>query len=89
MMSIGRRELSRQMKRRAFNRSLRQNLGRRICRRRDELGLTQRGLAELADMSSQRQAWAIEHGLTGMNVETARRVATALDWSLSQLFEGL
>ena len=89
MMSIGRRELSRQMKRRAFNRSLRQNLGRRICRRWEELGLTQRGLTKLADMSSQRQVWDIEHGLTGMNVETARRVAKALDWSLSQLFKGL
>ncbi len=77
------------MKRRAFNRSLRQNLGRRICGRREELGLTQRGLTELANMSSQRQVWDIEHGLTGMNVETARRVAKALDWSLSQLFEGL
>jgi transcriptional regulator with XRE-family HTH domain len=77
------------MKRRAFNRSLRQKLGRRISRRRKELGLTQRGLTKLADMSSQRQVWDIEHGLTGMNVETARRVAKALDWSLSQLFEGL
>jgi transcriptional regulator with XRE-family HTH domain len=77
------------MKRRAFNRSLRQKLGRRISRRRKELGLTQRGLTKLADMSSQRQVWDIEHGLTGMNVETARRVAKALDWSLSQLFKGL
>jgi transcriptional regulator with XRE-family HTH domain len=77
------------MKRRPFNRSLRQNLGRSICRRREELGLTQRGLTKLADMSSQRQVWDIEHGLTGMNVETARRVAKALDWSLSQLFKGL
>ena len=77
------------MQRRAFNRSLRQKLGRRICRRREELGLTQRGLTKLADMSSQRQVWDIEHGLTGMNVETARRVAKALDWSLSQLFKGL
>jgi transcriptional regulator with XRE-family HTH domain len=77
------------MKRRAFNRSLLQKLGRRISRRRKELGLTQRGLTKLADMSSQRQVWDIEHGLTGMNVETARRVAKALDWSLSQLFEGL
>ncbi len=76
------------MNRRAFNRLLRQNLGRRICRRREELGLTQRGLTELANMSSQRQAWGIEHGLTGMNVETARRIAKALDWSLSQLSEG-
>jgi transcriptional regulator with XRE-family HTH domain len=77
------------MKRRAFNRSLRQKLGRRISRRRKELGLTQRVLTKLADMSSQRQVWDIEHGLTGMNVETARRVAKALDWSLSQLFKGL
>jgi transcriptional regulator with XRE-family HTH domain len=77
------------MKRRAFNRSLRQKLGRRICQRREELGPTQCGLSELANMSSQRHAWDIEHGLTGMNVETARRVARALDWSLSQLFEGL
>ena len=77
------------MKRRAFNRSLRQKLGRRISRRRKELGLTQRGFAELAEVSSQRQAWGIEHGLTGMNVETARRIAKALDWSLSQLFDGL
>jgi transcriptional regulator with XRE-family HTH domain len=77
------------MKRRAFNRSLRQNLGRRICQRREKLGLTQRGLTKLADMSSQRQVWDIEHGLTGMNVETARRVAKALDWSLSQLFKRL
>ena len=77
------------MIRRAFNRSLRQNLGRRICQRREKLGLTQRGLTKLADMSSQRQVWDIEHGLTGMNVETARRVAKALDWSLSQLFKGL
>ena len=77
------------MKRRAFNRRLRQKLGRRICRRREELGLTQRGLAELADVSSQRQVWGIEHGQTGMTVETARRVAQALGWSLSQLFKGL
>jgi transcriptional regulator with XRE-family HTH domain len=77
------------MKRRAFNRSLRQNLGRRICRRREELGLTQRGLTELADMSSQRQVWDLEHGRTGMTVETARRAAKALGWSLSQLFQGL
>jgi transcriptional regulator with XRE-family HTH domain len=77
------------MKRRAFNRSLRQKLGQRICQRREELGLTQRGLAELADMSSQRQVWDIEHGLTGMTVETARRAAKALGWSLSQLFKGL
>ena len=53
------------MKRRAFNRSLRQNLGRRICQRREKLGLTQRGLTKLADMSSQRQVWNIEHGPTG------------------------
>jgi transcriptional regulator with XRE-family HTH domain len=77
------------MKRRAFNRSLRQKLGRRICRRREELGLTQRGLTKLAELTSQRQTWGLEHGLTGMNVETARRVAKALDWSLSRLFEGL
>jgi len=77
------------MKRRPFNHSLRQNLGRRICQRREELGPTQRGLTELADMSSQRQVWDIEHELTGINVETARRVAKALDWSLSQLFKGL
>ena len=77
------------MKRRAFNRGLRQKLGQRIRRRREELGLTQRGLTELADMSSQRQVWDIEHGLTGMAVETARRVAQALSWSLSQLFKGL
>jgi transcriptional regulator with XRE-family HTH domain len=77
------------MKRRPFDRSLRQNLGRRVCQRREELGLTQRGLTKLADMSSQREVWDIEHGLTGMNVETARRVAKAIDWSLSQLFKGL
>jgi transcriptional regulator with XRE-family HTH domain len=77
------------MKRRAFNRSLRQKLGRRISRRRKELGLTQRGLAELAEVSSQRQTWGIEHGLTGMTVESARRIAEALGWSLSQLFKGL
>jgi transcriptional regulator with XRE-family HTH domain len=77
------------MNRRAFNRGLHQKLGRRICRRREELGLTQRGLTELANLSSQRQIWGLEHGLTGMTVETARRIAKALDWSLSQLFEGL
>jgi transcriptional regulator with XRE-family HTH domain len=77
------------VKRRAFTRSSRQKLGQRIGRRREELELTQRGLAELAEMSSQRQVWDIEHGLTGMNVETARRIAEALDWSLSQLFKGL
>jgi len=77
------------MKRRAFNRSLRQKLGRRISRRRKELGLTQRGLAELAEVSSQRQVWGVERGMAGMTVETARRVAEALDWSLSQLFKGL
>jgi transcriptional regulator with XRE-family HTH domain len=66
-----------------------QKLGQRICRRREEPGLTQRGLTELANLSSQRQVWDIEHGLTGMNVETARRIAEALGWSLSQLFKGL
>jgi transcriptional regulator with XRE-family HTH domain len=77
------------MNRRAFNRGLRQKLGRRICRRREELGLTQRGLAEWAELASQRQIWGLEQGLSGMTVETARRIAKALDWSLSQLFEGL
>ena len=77
------------MIRRAFDRSLRQKLGRRICRRREELGLTQRGLGELANLASQRQVWSVERGKTGMTVETARRVAEALDWSLSQLFKGL
>jgi DNA-binding XRE family transcriptional regulator len=77
------------MKRRAFKRSLRQKLGQRISQRREELGLTQRGLTKLANLSSQRQTWAMEHGLTGMNVETARRIAEALGWSLSQLFKGL
>jgi transcriptional regulator with XRE-family HTH domain len=77
------------MKQRAFNRGLCQKLGRRICRRREEQGLTQRGLAEQAHMSSQRQVWAVENGQTGMTVETARRIAKALGWSLSQLFRGL
>jgi transcriptional regulator with XRE-family HTH domain len=77
------------MKRRAFNRSLRQKLGRRICRRREELGLTQRSLAEWAELTSQRQIWGLEHGLSGMTVETARRIAEALGWSLGQLFKGL
>jgi transcriptional regulator with XRE-family HTH domain len=77
------------MKRRVFNSDLRQKLGQRICRRREELGLTQRGLAELSEMASQRQTWAIENGQTGMTLETARRIAKALGWSLSQLFEGL
>ena len=77
------------MKRRAFSLRLRQKLGGRICQRRGELGLTQRGLAKLADVASQRQVWDIEHGLTGMTIETARRIAEALDWSLSQLFRGL
>lgn len=77
------------MKRRAFNSRLRQKLGQRICRRREELGLTQRGLAELGDLPNQRHVWGIEHGLTGMTVETTRRIAEALDWSLSQLFKGL
>ena len=77
------------MKRRAFNLSLRQKLGGRICQRREELGLTQRGLAGLAHVASQRQVWDIEHGLTGMTIETARRIAEALGWSLSQLFRGL
>jgi transcriptional regulator with XRE-family HTH domain len=77
------------MKRRAFNRSLRQKLGQRICRRREELGLTQRGLGELANLASQRQVWGVERGMAGMTVETARRLAEALDWSLSQLFDGL
>jgi transcriptional regulator with XRE-family HTH domain len=77
------------MKRRAFNRSLRQKLGRRICQRREELGLTQRSLAEWAELTSQRQIWGLEHGLSGMTVETARRIAEALGWSLGQLFKGL
>jgi len=77
------------MKRRAFNRSLRQKLGRRICQRREELGLTQRSLAEWAELTSQRQIWGLEHGLSVMTVETARRIAEALGWSLGQLFKGL
>jgi len=81
--------MSRPMKRRAFNRSLRQKLGRRISRRRKELGLTQRGFGELANLGSQRQVWGVERGMAGMTVETARRIAEALGWSLSQLFKGL
>ncbi len=77
------------MKRRTFNRRLRQRLGQRIRLRREERRLTQRGLASAANLSSQRQAWNLEHGLTGVTVETAQRIAHALGWSLSQLFHGL
>ena len=66
---------------RPYNRRVRQMLGRRIRLRREELGLAQRSLTEAADLSSQRQVWGIEHGQTGMTIETARRVAHALGWS--------
>jgi transcriptional regulator with XRE-family HTH domain len=77
------------MKRKASNHRLGRRLGRRIRLRRKELRLTQRGLARAANLSSQRQAWTIEHGLTGVTIETAQRIAHALGWSLSQLFDGL
>lgn len=81
--------MSSPMKRRAFNPRLRLRLGQRIRLRRKEQRLTQRGLARAANLSTQRQVWAIEHGLTGLTIETARRIARALAWSLSQLFDGL
>ncbi len=77
------------MRRRSYNRRLRQLLGRRIRLRRKELGWSQRYLSEAAKLHSQRQVWDIEHGQTGMTIETARRLAKALRWSLSRLFEGL
>lgn len=80
---------TRRAKRRGFNPPLRQKLGRRIRLRRVARGLTQRELAKLVGLSSQRQGWGIEHGLTGMTVETAGRLAQALGWSLSRLFDGL
>ena len=80
---------SRPLKRRAYDPQLRQEIGRRIGLRREQLELTQRGLAEAADLSSQRQVWAIERGYSGMTIETARRIAKALRWSLSRLFQGL
>ena len=81
--------MSRQMKPRTFNRGLCRKLGRRICRRREELGLTQRGLAKLANVTNQRHVLGIEHGENGITVETARRLAQALGWSLSEWFKGL
>ena len=51
--------------------------------------MTQRGLAKLANVTNQRHVWGIEHGENGITVETARRLAQALGWSLSELFKGL
>jgi transcriptional regulator with XRE-family HTH domain len=77
------------MRRRPFDPKLRQTLGQLIRQRREKLGWTQRDLRKAADLSSQRQVWGIEHGLTGLTIDTASRVAHALGWSLSKLFKGL
>src|SRR5439155_18157679 len=74
---------------RPYNRKLRQALGWRIRQRRKELGWSQRCLKDVANLPSQRQVWDIEHGQAGMTIETARRVAHALRWSLSRLFKDL
>lgn len=77
------------MRRRPFDPKLRQTLGQRIRLRREKLGWTQRDLSKAADLSSQRHVWNIEHGHTGMTIDTARRVAQALGESLSWLFKSL
>lgn len=64
-----------------------QELGQYIARRRDELGLTQRDVAQVLGYSGPQFISNIERGLAGLPLMKYRPLADALGVSLEQLLE--
>jgi transcriptional regulator with XRE-family HTH domain len=60
-------------------------IGKSICRRRQELGLTQEALAELIEVSCQ-QLQRYEYGKNKLNIENLQRIAKALDVPTAYFF---
>lgn len=58
--------------------------GQRLAERRRELGLTQRDLADLADVSFST-VQALESGRTATRVDSLHRILRALGWALVAL----
>lgn len=61
------------------------DIGKIICRRRQELGLTQEALAERIEVTSQ-QVQRYEHGRNKLYVESLQRIARALDVPVTYFF---
>ncbi len=64
------------------------DIGKAICRRRQELGMTQEALAERIEVTSQ-QIQRYEYGRNKLNVENLQRIAKALDVPVAYFFDGL
>lgn len=65
--------------------AIRREWGRRIAKRRGELGLSQRGLADRM-AAAQSTVSSLETGATDLSLSTMQRVAGALDTSVRALF---
>jgi len=61
------------------------DIGKCICRRRQELGLTQEALAERIEVTCQ-QVQRYEYGKNRLNVESLQRIAKALDVPVEYFF---
>jgi transcriptional regulator with XRE-family HTH domain len=67
---------------------LQREFGDRLRARRDELGLTQEGLANLADLQ-RAYIGQLETGIRSPGLETLAKLAWALDMDLGDLVAGL
>lgn len=65
-----------------------ERLGERVRTLRTERGLTQARLAEIAQLDD-KHLQVIEHGGTNLTVSSLLGLATALDVTLAELFEGV
>lgn len=63
------------------------DIGKVICRRRQELGLTQEALAERIEVTCQ-QVQRYEYGRNRLNVENLQRIAKALEVPVWYFFNG-
>ena len=61
------------------------DIGKNICRRRQELGLTQEMLAERIEVTCQ-QVQRYEYGKNKLNVENIQQIAKALDVPVTYFF---
>ncbi len=67
---------------------IRERFGYAVKARREALGLTQEDLAEKARIHRTYLS-DVERGTRNLSLVNIERLATALDWSLAQLFEAV
>ncbi len=63
-------------------------IGLRVLRRRQQLGLTQKALADRLGINNTNLA-RIEHGKQNLTVDTLCKLADALETTAAELFTGL